>query len=74
MELKEWQLGDESEMTSLQRMIAHNEWLKEIHNEIREKILKEKKKEDTEEIIGGFDDQVQNLIRLTEPTQILNEI
>lgn len=56
MKIEEWQKGDESEMTSLQRMIAHNEWLKEIHNEIREIILKEKKKEDTEELIGGFDD------------------
>lgn len=56
MEQQEWQKADKSEMSSYERMIAHNEWLKEIHKELKDKILKEKKVDQPEELIGGFDD------------------
>ena len=31
MKQEEWQKGDDSKMTSFQRMNAHSEWLKELH-------------------------------------------
>ncbi len=55
MEIQEWQKGNESEMSSYERMIAHQEWLNQLHKEIREITLKENKQE-PEILLGGFDD------------------
>lgn len=39
MKQEEWQRGNNSNMTSLQRLNAHTEWLKQMHQEIKNKIL-----------------------------------
>ena len=36
--LQDWQLGNESKMTSLDRMIQHQIWLKLQHEELKNKI------------------------------------
>lgn len=53
MNLEEWQKGSYSKIDSLQRMNLHNEWLKQQHKEVIEKII-EKKQSKEEVIIEGF--------------------
>lgn len=36
--LENWQLGNESKMNSIDRMIVHQEWLKLQHKEMKERI------------------------------------
>ncbi len=36
--LQEWQLGNESKLSSIERMYLHQEWLKNQHQDIRNKI------------------------------------
>lgn len=43
MEQQDWQKGCKSTTSTNERIIAHEEWLKKIHKEIKEKI--ESKKE-----------------------------
>lgn len=39
----DWQQGNESKLTSIDRLIQHQEWLKKQHQDIKNKIyLKEK--------------------------------
>ena len=45
MELKEWQKGNESSLTSLQRLELHILWLEQLHAEMRQAILEKKIKE-----------------------------
>ena len=53
MKIKEWQKGNESELTPLQRIELMNEWLKSI----KEYILSKPEIENKEEIfLGGFED------------------
>ena len=56
MKQEEWQLGPNSELSSTERMIAHKEWLKAIHKELKDKISNENKSEEPEILLGGFDD------------------
>ena len=44
--LEDWQLGNESKMTSLDRMMSHTEWLKQQHKEMRQRIQSKVKVED----------------------------
>jgi hypothetical protein len=53
MEIKEWQKGPDSELNSLQRIILHEEWLKQIHKEIKDEI-KSNEPEITKTPIIGF--------------------
>lgn len=55
MEINEWQKGCDSELTSLQRIILHEEWLKQIHKEVKDKI-KFNEPEVTKTPIIGFPD------------------
>lgn len=50
--LQEWQLGNESKMTSLDRMMSHTEWLKQQHEEMRQRIQSKVKVE--EKPVQGF--------------------
>lgn len=44
MEQQDWQQGSKSTLTNTERIIAHQEWLKKIHKEIKEKIESKKEK------------------------------
>lgn len=53
--MKEWQKGNESQMTSIQRMIEHERWLKQQHQEVKDKILQRNKPDDTDQTpVQGF--------------------
>lgn len=52
--MEEWQKGANSSLTSLQRIELHNQWLKELHELIREEIRQEKVK-DEDNTIQGFE-------------------
>ena len=55
MKQEDWQKVEETKLTSLQRVILHNEWLKKQQQDVRNKIL-DKKLIEEEHIPGGFDD------------------
>lgn len=55
MKQEHWQNVEETKLTSLQRVMLHNEWLKKQQEDVRKKILEKKIKEE-EHIPGGFDD------------------
>ena len=55
MEIKEWQKGPDSELTSLQRIVLHEDWLKQIHKEVKDKI-ESNKPIVTNTLIVGFPD------------------
>lgn len=38
MKLQEWQRGNESKISSMDRMIYHNDWLKQQHLDVKKKI------------------------------------
>lgn len=54
MELEEFQKGNDSTMTSLQRLDAHTLWLEKIHKEIKKTISKKKINETETYPIQGF--------------------
>ena len=53
---QEWQNPEETKLTSLQRAVLHNEWLKRQHEDIKRKIEEKKPIIEQEHIPGGFDD------------------
>jgi len=55
MELKEWQKGNESYMTSLQRLEQHTIWLEQMRQDVKDKIMeKELPTEIVEVPLVGF--------------------
>ena len=46
-QIKEWQLGNESKLTSIERMYLHQEWLKRQHQDIKDKIYSKNKVEES---------------------------
>lgn len=54
MEIQNWQKGNDCELTSLQRMELHTEWLKEQHKQVRDTIIKKLEQDKPKEIILGF--------------------
>lgn len=56
MKIEEWQKGNESSLTSLERLQLHNEWLKKIHADLQEQIKKSNPTKESEILLGGFDD------------------
>jgi hypothetical protein len=55
MKQEEWQLGTDSKITSLQRIVLHEDWLKQIHKEVKDKI-ESNKPIVTNTLIVGFPD------------------
>ena len=55
MEIEEWQKGEHSILTPLQRLILHEEWLKKIHKQLRPDIEDNISKEDCSTIHGFID-------------------
>ena len=53
MVIENWQLGIDSKLTPVQRMVLHNEWLEQQHREVRNKIDKKYEKPKVE-INEGF--------------------
>lgn len=57
MKIEEWQLGEKSKLTNEQRLELHQEWLKKIHKEMKEKInLKGSKESNESKEVVGFPD------------------
>jgi len=55
MELQEWQKGNESSMTSLQRLEQHTIWLEQMRQDVKDKIMeKELPTEQVEVPLVGF--------------------
>jgi len=53
--IEEWQKGNESVLSSIQRLIEHQEWLKQQHKEVRNKILQRNKPDNEQEPpVQGF--------------------
>lgn len=52
---EDWQTGEKTKVNYLQRITLHEEWLKNIHKEIKE-ATSNKEKEETEKFLGGFED------------------
>jgi hypothetical protein len=50
--LEDWQQGDNSHTTPIQRLIKHQEWLKKLHKEIKDDIFQRNKPEEKEPV--GF--------------------
>lgn len=56
MKQEEWQKGNDSKLTSLQRLELHNIWLKTMHEEIKNQIIiKNNPDPSNEEIVGFLD-------------------
>jgi hypothetical protein len=55
MKQEEWQRGPDSKLNTLQRILLHEEWLKEIHKEVKNKI-ESNKPIVTNTLIVGFPD------------------
>ena len=55
---EDWKKGNESQMTSIQRMIEHERWLKQQHQEVKDKILQRRKNDEGEEppVVGFIRD------------------
>ena len=56
MEKQEWQKGNDSLLTSLERAELHAIWLKEQHEQVRKAIEDEKPKPTEPEVLLGFID------------------
>jgi len=55
MKQEQWQQGNESKMTSLDRLELHILWLEQLHAEIKQEILQRKIKEfESDNDIQGF--------------------
>jgi len=53
--MDDWQRGNDSKMTSIERLLYHMEWLKIQHQEVKDKILQRNKPKDGEEpTVQGF--------------------
>jgi hypothetical protein len=44
--IQDWQLGNESKLSSIERMYIHQEWLKRQHQDIKDKIQSRNKIEE----------------------------
>jgi hypothetical protein len=44
--IQDWQLGNESKLSSIERMYLHQEWLKRQHQDIKDKIQSRNKVEE----------------------------
>jgi hypothetical protein len=44
--IQDWQLGNESKLSSIERMYIHQEWLKRQHQDIKDKIQSKNKVEE----------------------------
>lgn len=44
--IQDWQLGNESKLSSIERMYLHQEWLKRQHQDIKDKIQSRNKIEE----------------------------
>lgn len=47
--LEEWRKGDEAKIAAIQRLLEHERWLKQQHQEVKDKILQRKKNQEGEE-------------------------
>jgi hypothetical protein len=54
MEKQEWQKGNDSSLTSLQRLELHILWLEQLHAEMKQAIIEKKIKEIEINPIQGF--------------------
>jgi hypothetical protein len=55
MKIEEWQKGNESQLSSLERLELHILWLQQLHAEIQQVVLEKKIKEFNEDKdIQGF--------------------
>jgi hypothetical protein len=55
MEIKEWQTGNDSKLSSLERLELHILWLQQLHSEMEQIIIEKKLKEFNEDKdIQGF--------------------
>jgi len=55
MEIKEWQKGNDSQLSTLERLELHILWLQQLHAEIQQVVLEKKIKEFNEDKdIQGF--------------------
>jgi hypothetical protein len=61
MKLQEFQKGNESSMTSLQRLELHILWLQQLHAEMRQAILEKKIKEIEVNPLQGFPKDNDNI-------------
>lgn len=54
----EFQKGNESALSSIQRLMEHQEWLKQQHKEVKDKILQRNKPEEGDEppVVGFIKD------------------
>lgn len=52
--MNDWQTGNESKITSMERITYHAEWLEKQHQDIKNKILQRKKEDEVEKPIQGF--------------------
>ena len=55
---EDWKKGNESQMTSIQRLLEHERWLKQQHQEVKDKILQRRKNDEGEEppVVGFIRD------------------
>ena len=54
MEKQEWQNGNDSKLTSLQRLELHILWLEQLHTEMKQAILEKKIKQIEVNPLQGF--------------------
>jgi hypothetical protein len=54
MKIEEWQKGNDTKMTSLQRLELHILWLEQLHAEMKAAILEKKIKEIEVNPLQGF--------------------
>jgi hypothetical protein len=54
MEKHEWQSGNDSKMTSMERLELHILWLQQLHAEMKQAILEKKIKEIEVNPLQGF--------------------
>lgn len=60
MNIEEWQRGNDSELSSLQRIELHNIWLQEQHKEVRDMIINKLQGEVEEKEVVGFPNDYLN--------------
>jgi len=61
MKIEEWQKGNDTKMTSLQRLELHILWLEQLHAEMKQAILEKKIKEIEVNPLQGFPKDDDNI-------------
>jgi hypothetical protein len=61
MEKQEWQKGNDSSLTSLQRLELHILWLEQLHSEMKQAILERRIKEIEVNPFQGFPKDNDNI-------------